>query len=178
MNGRHIPQSLLAVTLMVWTCGYAQTDEENLLRPRPVALQFVVDAGARYVAAGRTAKREQLTRAAGVAPATVLVYSRASSFVHGSIPAGGLVMTNARLYRAPNVKFHSIGGVFELRESRETLTSHFGYLMLKLLGEETGAFTAVFNNEEQEFTLEYLQQFDMIFFNNTTFVERAFTTEA
>ena len=118
MNGRHIPQSLLAVTLMVWTCGYAQTDEENMLS----ALQNVE----------RVADPQQ--------DRTVLVYSRASSFVHGSIPAVNL--------------------------------------MLKLLGEETGAFTAVFNNEEQEFTLEYLQQFDMIFFNNTTFVERAFTTEA
>ena len=29
--------------------------------------------------------------------------------------------------------------------------------MLKLLGEETDAFTAVFNNDEQEFTPEYLQ---------------------
>ena len=103
MNRRHIPQSLLAVTLMVWTCGYAQTDEENMLS----ALQNVE----------RVADPQQHSR----------------SFVN---------------------------------------------LMLKLLGEETGAFTAVFNNEEQEFTLEYLQQFDMIFFNNTTFVERAFTTEA
>ena len=50
--------------------------------------------------------------------------------------------------------------------------------MLKLLGEETGAFTAVFNHEEQEFTPEYLQQFDMVFFNNTTSVQRAFTTDA
>ena len=68
------------------------------------------------------------------------MYSRASNFVHESIPVVNL--------------------------------------MLKLLGEETGAFTAVFNNEEQEFTPEYLQQFDMVFFNNTTFVERAFTNEA
>ena len=50
--------------------------------------------------------------------------------------------------------------------------------MLRLLGEESGAYTAVFNNNEQEFTPEYLQQFDMVFFNNTTRVQSAFTTEA
>ena len=31
MNRRHVQQSLLAFTLMVGTCGYAQTDEENIL---------------------------------------------------------------------------------------------------------------------------------------------------
>ena len=118
MNRRHSAQTLLAVTLMAGTCGYAQTDEENILS----ALANVE----------RVADPQQ--------DRTVLVYSRASNFVHESIPVVNL--------------------------------------MLKLLGEETGAFTAVFNNEEQEFTPEYLQQFDMVFFNNTTFVERAFTNEA
>ena len=36
----------------------------------------------------------------------------------------------------------------------------------------------MFNNEEQDFTPEYLRQFDMVFFNNTTRVQRVFTTEA
>ena len=31
MNRRHSAQTLLAVTLMAGTCGYAQTDEENIL---------------------------------------------------------------------------------------------------------------------------------------------------
>ena len=118
MNWRHIAQSFVAVTLLVGTCGYAQTDEENILS----ALSNVE----------RAADPQQ--------DRTVLVYSRASNLVHESIPTVNL--------------------------------------MLKLLGEETGAFTAVFNNEEQEFTPEYLQQFDMVFFNNTTFVELAFTTAA
>ena len=118
MNRWHSAQTLLAVTLMAGTCGYAQTDEENILG----ALANVE----------RVADPQQ--------DRTVLVYSRVSNFVHESIPVVNL--------------------------------------MLKLLGEETGAFTAVFNNEEQEFTPEYLQQFDMVFFNNTTFVERAFTNEA
>ena len=51
-------------------------------------------------------------------------------------------------------------------------------LVLDLLGSETGAYTAVFNDDEQDFTPEYLQQFDMVFFNNTTAVERALATDA
>ena len=70
----------------------------------------------------------------------VLVFSKASDYVHESIPVVDLV--------------------------------------LDLLGSETGAYTAVFNDNEQDFTLEYLQQFDMVFFNNTTAVERAFATDA
>ena len=118
MNRRHVQQSLLAFALMVGACACAQTDEENILN----ALANVE----------RVADPQQ--------ERTVLVYSKASAFVHRSIP-----VVNA---------------------------------MLRLLGEETGAFTAVFNNDEQEFTPEYLQQFDMVFFNNTTGVQRAFTTEA
>ena len=118
MKRRQIPKSLLAFAFMVGACGHAQTDEEHILS----ALENVE----------RVADPQQ--------DRTVLVYSRASAFVHRSIPAA-----NA---------------------------------MLRLLGEETGAYTAVFNNDEREFTSEYLKQFDMVFFNNTTRVQRAFTTEA
>lgn len=51
-------------------------------------------------------------------------------------------------------------------------------LVLRLLGEETGAYTAVFNNNEQEFTPDYLRQFDAVFFNNTSMVQDAFSTDA
>ena len=118
MDMRQILPSLLTVTLTVGTCGYAATDEENILS----ALENVE----------RAANPEK--------DRTVLVYSKASAFVHQSIPVANV--------------------------------------MLKLLGEKTGAFTPVFNNNEHEFTLEYLQQFDMVFFNSTTSVQRAFTTEA
>ena len=118
MNRRIISPFLLSVALTVGTCGYAQTDEENILS----ALAHVE----------RVADPRQ--------ERTVLVYSRASAFVHGSIPTVDAV--------------------------------------LRLLGKETGAFTAVFNNEEQDFTPEYLRQFDTVFFNNTTRVQRVFTTEA
>ena len=117
MNIRQILPSLLAIALAAASCGYAQTDEEQILS----ALENVQ----------RVANPQQ--------DRTVLVYSKASSFVHRSIP-----VANA---------------------------------MLKLLGEKTGAFTAVFNNDEQEFTLAYLQQFDMVLFNCTTSVQRAFTSE-
>ena len=51
-------------------------------------------------------------------------------------------------------------------------------LVLRLLGEETGAYTAVFSNNEEQFTLDYLRQFDAIFFNNASSVQEAFSTDA
>lgn len=49
-------------------------------------------------------------------------------------------------------------------------------LVIDLLGKETGAYAAVFNNDEADFTPEYLRQFDLVLFNNTSDVAKAIAT--
>jgi type 1 glutamine amidotransferase len=49
-----------------------------------------------------------------------------------------------------------------------------GKIMLKIMGEKTGAFEPVFNDDASQFTPAYLKKFDAVFFNNTTKVEKAF----
>ena len=70
MNIRQILPSLLAIALAAASCGYAQTDEEQILS----ALENVQ----------RVANPQQ--------DRTVLVYSKASSFVHRSIPVANAML--------------------------------------------------------------------------------------
>jgi type 1 glutamine amidotransferase len=49
---------------------------------------------------------------------------------------------------------------------------------LRILAEKTNAFTPTFTLDTSEFTVEGLEKYDAIIFNNTTHVQKAFTEES
>jgi|SaaInlStandDraft_1057018.scaffolds.fasta_scaffold17083_2 type 1 glutamine amidotransferase len=47
---------------------------------------------------------------------------------------------------------------------------------LDIMGKETGAFTADFSDQPEDFTAEKLKNYDLLIFNNTTKLQKAFQT--
>ncbi len=49
---------------------------------------------------------------------------------------------------------------------------------IQIMGEKTGAFSVTLTEKVEDFTAENLKQYDLLLFNNTTHVQKAFTEDA